>query len=350
MEKIEDIDIELVDGIKDPRINRIVGLKLRGFRGEEDYPNILAMVLGCAEVDGLDQAEKLEDIANQYNHLHHSDPFTDMLFAQVDGQCVGYCRSWWEVEGSGQWIGFQLGRVLPGWRKKGIGSSLLNFGEERLTQTATQLKDSGELDRNAPCVLDVYTSNSEVDRMNLLERRGYIPVRYGFDMVRPDLDNIPDLPLPEGVEVRPIDNRHLRTIWEASNEAFRDHWGFIPDPWEGWQQMIDGPDFDPSLWRVAWQGDQVAGMVLNFLNRDENEKYGRKRGYTENICVRRPWRHKGLAKALIAQSLRALKEHGLNEAALGVDSENLTGALDLYKFMGYQVVKSQAVYRKMIDV
>ncbi len=350
MEKLEDIEIELVEGIRDPRINGIVGLELRGFRGKEDYPNILAMVLGCAEVDGLDQAEKLEDIANQYGHLHHSNPDTDMLFAQVDDQCVGYCRTWWEVEGSGQWIGFQLGRVLPQWRRKGIGSTLFNFTEERLTQIATQLKDTGELSNAAPCAMDVFVSSSEVDRTNLLEHRRYLPVRYGFEMVRPDLENIPNLPLPESVEVRPVEIGQLRSIWEASNEAFRDHWGYIPDPWEGWQQMIESSDFDSSLWRVAWQGDQVAGMVLNFINTDENEKYGRKRGYTENICVRRPWRHKGLAKALIAQSLRALKERGLSEAALGVDSENISGALNLYKHMGYQEVKRQALYRKMINV
>ena len=68
---------------------------------------------------------------------------------------------------------------------------------------------------------------------------------------------------------------------------------------------MSDPDFDPSLWRVAWQGDEVAGMVLSFINKDENEMYGRKRGYTENICVRRPWRKQGLAKALIALSLTA---------------------------------------------
>jgi ribosomal protein S18 acetylase RimI-like enzyme len=145
-------------------------------------------------------------------------------------------------------------------------------------------------------------------------------------MVRHDLENIPDLPLPGGVEVRPVESGQMRMIWEASNEAFRDHWGYIPDPWEVFHQMIDDPDYDPSLMRVAWQGDQVAGMVLSFINKDENEKYGRKRGYTENICVLRPWRRQGLAKALIARSLLALKERGMTEAGLGVDREYLWGA------------------------
>jgi ribosomal protein S18 acetylase RimI-like enzyme len=168
-------------------------------------------------------------------------------------------------------------------------------------------------------------------------------------MVRPDLEAIPDLPLPNGVEVRPVKPEHMRQIWEASNEAFRDHWGYIPDPWEAFDQMMNDPDFDSSLWRVAWQGDEVAGMVLSFINKDENEIYGRKRGYTENICVRRPWRKQGLAKALIALSLIAIKERGMTEAGLGVDSENISGALHLYESMGYRMVKRTTIYRKRLN-
>jgi ribosomal protein S18 acetylase RimI-like enzyme len=272
-----------------------------------------------------------------------------MLFVEIDGDEVGYSRAWWEVEGSGQWIGFQLGNVLPRWRCKGIGSTLLNFNEKRLRQIARQLKENGELPADAPCLLDNFVSSSEKDRINLLEQRGYQPVRYAFEMVRPDLENIPVLPMPTGVEVRLVESEHMRLVWEASNEAFRDHWGYIPDPWEAFEQMMDDPDFDPSLWRVAWQGDQVAGMVLSFINKDENEMYGRKRGYTENICVRRPWRQQGLAKALIAQSLVALKERGMTEAGLGVDAENISGALHLYEFMGYGVVKRSAMYRKEME-
>jgi mycothiol synthase len=340
----------ILNTLNNTRNIEIPGLVLRGFRGEEDYPKMLAILYGCAVADGLERAEKLEDIANTYSHLHHSDPYTDMLFAEVDGEEIGYCRCWWEVEGSGQWIGFQLANVQPQWRWKGIGSTLLRFTEERLAQIAAQLKERGQLPADALCQLDNFVSSSETDRINLLERRGYKAVRYAFQMVRPDLENIPDLPLPTGVEVRPVQPEHMRLIWEASNEAFRDHWGYIPDPWEGFEQMMNDPDFDPSLWRVAWQGDQIAGMVLNFINKDENELYGRKRGYTENICVRRPWRRQGLAKALIARSLTAVKEHGMTEAGLGVDAENTSGALHLYEFMGFRMVKRNTIYRKRLIV
>ncbi len=344
-----DIKNDIEEAIIDPRAKDIPRITLRAFRGETDFGKILAVIHGCAAVDGLERAEQLEDIVNTYTHLHHCDPYTDMLFAEVEGEVVGYCRTWWEVEGSGRWVGFQLGNVLPRWRRMGIGSTLLGFTEQRLRQIASQLKKNGELPLDAACLLDNFVSSTEKDRINLLERRNYQAVRYAFEMVRPNLENIPDLPLPAGVEVRPVEARHMRLIWEASNEAFRDHWGYIPDPWEGFEQMMDDPDFDPSLWRVAWQGDQIAGMVLSFTNKDENEKYGRKRGYMENICVQRRWRRQGLAKALIAASLRALKERGMTEAGLGVDSENTSGALHLYEFMGYHVMKRSTIYRKPVD-
>ncbi|OGN94684.1 MAG: hypothetical protein A2Z71_04845 [Chloroflexi bacterium RBG_13_50_21] len=332
------------------RITDLPGLAFRNFRGEEDFPRMLKIIHGSKEVDGLERAENLEDIVNNYTHLNHCDPYQDMLFAEINGEVVGYSRVWWEVEGSGNWIGFQFGDVLPQWRQKGIGSTLLRFNEERLQQIAMQLKERGEIPTEAPCLLDIFISNSEVARKNLLESRGYNAVRYAFEMVRPDLENIPDLPLPPGVELRPVELGHMRLAWEASNDAFRDHWGYIPDPWEEFQSFIDNPDFDLSLLRVAWQEDQIAGMVLSFIDKDENEIYGRKRGYTENICVRRPWRRQGLAKALIASSLYALKERGMTEAALGVDTENISGALHLYKFMGFQVVKQSTIYRKPLPV
>jgi mycothiol synthase len=342
--------IRHIEEMSQPDVAVTPSIAYRGFRGEVDFQEMLVVLHGCAQADGIERAEQLEDIKNNYAHLHHCDPYTDMLFAENNGKVIGYSRVWWSVEGSGRWIGFQFGYVLPAWRGKGVGSELLRFNEERLIQISMELKKSGELPADTPCLLDNFATSTELQRVNLLERRGYLPVRYSFEMVRPDLQNIPELPLPDGVEVRPVRAEHLRQIWEASNEAFRDHWGYIPDPWEEFERLVNDPDHDASLWRVAWQGDQVVGMVLSFIDRDQNEIYGRKRGYTENICVRRSWRKLGVAKALIARSLEVLKQRGMTEAALGVDSENTSGALHLYESMGYRVVKKGTIYRKTLNI
>lgn len=90
-------------------------------------------------------------------------------------------------------------------------------------------------------------------------------------------------------------------------------------------------------------------MVRNYIDERENEEYGRKRGYTENISVRRPWRRRGLARALIAESFLFLRDLGMEEAALGVDAENLSGALRLYESMGFEQVKRWTDYRKNLE-
>ena len=88
------------------------------------------------------------------------------------------------------------------------------------------------------------------------------------------------------------------------------------------------------------------GMVLNYLNEEENEEYNRLRGWTENISVRKAWRRQGVARALLTRSLQMFKNMGMDHAALGVDTQNATGALDLYKSVGFRVEKSFKVYRK----
>jgi ribosomal protein S18 acetylase RimI-like enzyme len=87
-------------------------------------------------------------------------------------------------------------------------------------------------------------------------------------------------------------------------------------------------------------------MVLPFINQNENQEYNRLRGWTEEICVRRPWRKRGLARALLVRSLWAIKERGMQEAALGVDTENLSGALRLYESVGFRPVKRWTTYLK----
>lgn len=187
----------------------------------------------------------------------------------------------------------------------------------------------------------------------MLEREGYKPARYSDEMLRPTLDDIPDFPLPVGFEVRPVLPEHYRAIWETAEEASQDHWGYTPSTEEQYQAWLtDKTVFQPHLWQIAWdvEANQIAGQVRTFINHTQNEKYDRKRGFTEFICVRRSWRKRGLARALIALSLKVQREQGMKESALGVDSENLSGANRVYEDCGFQVVKRHSVYRKPLSL
>jgi ribosomal protein S18 acetylase RimI-like enzyme len=168
-------------------------------------------------------------------------------------------------------------------------------------------------------------------------------------MLRPTLEDIPDFPLPPGVEVRPAQPEHFRAIWTSIEEISVDEWGsqkLTENEYQAWQ--ADKSHFQPELWQIAWDtaNELVAGHVLTFIDHLENAKFQRKRGYTEDIGVVRAWRRKGLARALIARSLRAQKEAGMLESALGVDSENPSGATRLYEACGFQVARQDAIYRK----
>ena len=66
---------------------------------------------------------------------------------------------------------------------------------------------------------------------------------------------------------------------------------------EEYKSQMENPDFHPELWKVAWDGDQMASVIHNFVDENENQEYQRKRGDTEGICTRRPWRKKGLARS-----------------------------------------------------
>jgi len=319
---------------------QVLGFSLRNFQGEGDYAHIAAIIAGCKEADQIERVDTAEDVRRYYSHLVNCDPYRDMYFVQADGQAVGYTRVTWWAEKDGPQIYRSLAFVLPGWRRRGIGSMLLEWGEKRLMEITAQSPPAGER------FFESAAADSETGTQALLEGHGYIPVRHFFTMLRPDLEDIPAAPLPDGLEVRPVKMEDLQAIHAASVEAFRDHWGFNVENEPTVEQWVESPNFDPSLWRVAWQGEQLAGMVLSYIDARENEAYNRKRGWTEDICVRRPWRRRGLARALLVQSLQAVRERGMQEAALGVDTQNLSGALNLYESVGFRAIKRWTTYRK----
>jgi len=321
---------------------QIPGLTFRNLHGPQDYVHILNLITGCKHADGVERADTLETLTLTYTHLTNCDPSRDLLFAEVNGQVVGYNRVWWNLEENGPWIGTMFGMVLPAWRRQGIGSYLLQFGEERIRQMAAQANDANP----HGYFYAGMASSSETARMALLEKNGYRMARMEYDMLRPDLENIPEAPLPAGLEVRPVLPEHMPLIFQAMNEAFRDHWGYVPPSESDYQEWLHNPRSDPSLWRVAWDGDQVVGSVQSYISQTENAEYGRLRGYTEEISVRRNWRRRGLARALLVQSLHAVKAAGMLEAALGVDSQNPNQAFTLYESVGFRTVKQLFFYRK----
>lgn len=319
----------------------ISGLSFRGFAGESDYPKMLAVIEGSKHVDQVERTDSLEDVQRNYSHLTNSNAYTDMLFAEINGEVIGYNRVWWDKLNDGVTLTYAcVGFLLPEWRRKGIGSAMFQHAEERLREIAAA--HTGPEAK----VFSMWANGTAEGWIALLEQQGYTAARYFFEMTRDINEPLPEAPMPPGLQMRPVMEADYRSVYEAHTEAFRDHWGFNESSFEQFMEWKEDPDFNPGLWKVAWDGNQIAGQVLNFVASAENKEYNRKRGYTEAISVRRPWRKRGLARALVVQSIAMFKEMGMDETALGVDAENPSGALGLYHGLGYKEVRRNMIYRK----
>lgn len=304
----------------------------------------MAAVLTASEgADGAARQVTAEDLARIYPHISNCDPYEDILFAEIEGKVVGYVRGWWKDEAPVLRLYQHNGFLIPEWRRKGIGQVLLQWVEKRLKQIKTMLP---------PIESHVYQGNvsqAQTGALAMLENAGYQAVRYFYHMLRPNLDEIPELPLPEGLKLRPPEPAHYPAIWESIGEASQEEWGYKEPTEEDYQQWLDNPHFQPHLWQIAWdvETDQTVGHVLTFIDREENQQFNRKRGYMEGIGVLPAWRRRGVATALITRSLQAQKEAGMAESALVVDGEN-PNATRLYEKCGFEVIHWDAVYRKNI--
>jgi len=322
------------------------GLKFRNFRGESDYAQIASVLMASESVDQTQREVTADDIAEAYKRLSNCDPYRDMIIAEVAGEMVGYSRGWWLDDTLIGRVYIHNGFLLPGWRRKGIGRGMLFWMEKRLAEIArTQPPEISKL-------YQVNVTQFQKGTATMLERSGYQPARYFYEMVRPTLDDILESPLPAGIEIRPVSPEQYPAIWKAVDEASQDEWGYQKPSEEDYQEWLTSPHFQPNLWQVAWDiaTNQVVGHVLTFIHHEENKQFKRKRGYTEGIGVDRSWRRRGLARALISRSLKAQIAAGMTESALAADSDSTSGVTHLYESCGFQIVKRDTIYRKPMFV
>ncbi len=288
----------------------------------------------------MDFLYTVDDARRFYEHPHNFDPYEDTMYVQVGSETVGYMDVTWRKETEGNRIYRHEGYLLTSWRRKGIGTAMLKWAEERLQHIAAGHPEDG------PRIFRTSSDKRNTGKLAMLKAHGYVPVRYFFEMLRKMEKPLPAIELPPGLELRPAAPEHYRPVWKALEEAFKDHWGHTPHVEADYQKWIKGRRFQPDLWTIAWDGDQIAGTILNYIDEKENQVRDRRRGYTEDICVRRPWRRRGLARAMLVKSIQRLKDLGMTEAALGVDTDNPSGALRLYKSVGFEPVRKSMVLEK----
>jgi mycothiol synthase len=321
----------------------------RRFQGESDYPVLQSILNESYRADQIHETASLQDVSDWYAPSARFDPHSDIIFALSSrpgaaAAVIGFGRVRWYTGLAGVRLYSQSSCVMPDWRTSGVWPVLVQQNEQRLREMAATQPPAPQR------FYQSWATESQGAWIAVLEHESYRAVRHFNNMLH-HLVDIPIRPLPAGLEVRAVRPEHWRSIWEAQREVQQELFEVVLENWteEHYAPWRADASHTPHLWQVAWDGDQVAGMVLNRIDERENKELGRQRGFTEHIFVRRPWRKRGLASALLAQSLQFLKAQGMEEAELGVDSENESGAFALYRKMGFRTYSTDIWFRKPME-
>lgn len=257
---------------------------------------------------------------------------TDTFVVETpEGRVVGYD----EVTNSYGYAVLNMdGYTHADFKGRGIGRTLLRAVERRAREMMAFSEPTVRV------VIQTTVNRNEPDGIALLESEGYRPVQYHWRM-EIALNDPPAAPQwPEGVELRPfIQGEHDVAVWQANNEAGRDEPGSHEWSLDTWRQYrFDDPEFDPSLWAIAWARDEVAGYSLN--------RYRSGIGWIRSVGVRPKWRRRGIARALLLHSFGEYYRRGICTIGLGVDSQNPTGAQRLYYRVGMYPASASVTYEK----
>jgi mycothiol synthase len=257
-----------------------------------------------------------------------------------NGEMVGYVEIWTTSKPPVHpWI---WGRVHPEYEGLGIGSWLMHWAEKRALRELSNIPEDLRL---AP---RTGIQSIAAGSMKLFEDIGYKQVRSSYRM-KIEMDApVPEPVWPEGIALKTYNpETDAEAVYRADTEAFRDHFGFVEQPFESgfkdfMHNMTQFEGFDPTLWFLAMDGDEIAGISLCRPRAYDDLELG----FVNTLAVRRPWRKRGLGLALLRHSFNEFYRRGNRKVGLGVDAENLTGALRLYEKAGMHVHRQYNLYEK----
>jgi mycothiol synthase len=220
------------------------------------------------------------------------------------------------------------GVVAQGWKGRGLGTALVERAE-----ACGRNRGLSRMQTWIPPEDEAATA--------LLGGRGYQEVRRFYEMAI-ELQSEPDVPeLPAPLMLEEFCEEDARAFHAAMIESFEDHWDWHGSSFDEWWEMRRGQDRDEEgpLWFLVRDGDEVAAVVRNQANHGGG-------GYVGLLGVRRPWRGRGLGKALLYRTFAEFWRRGTTRVSLGVDADSPTGATKLYERVGMHVENANVVYER----
>jgi ribosomal protein S18 acetylase RimI-like enzyme len=256
--------------------------------------------------------------------LKRVDAERDSWLYEEDGRPVAV--SWFDFIDD---LGFFIGIVAQGRKGRGLGTRIVDTGEARAGERGAARVQTFGLEQDAAAA-------------KLFGLHGFTVVRRFYEMAI-DLQAPPVVPeLPEGFTLERFRTEDARPYYEALDASFQDHWEYHSvgfDRW--WEEKQRAHDFDPTLWFLVRDGEEIAGVIRNDPERNGG-------GYVGAIGVQRVWRGKGVGRALLLRTFAEFYSRGVSRVTLGVDAQNPTGATKLYESVGMTTENAAAVYEKAL--
>jgi mycothiol synthase len=315
------------------------GFNARGARMEDVEPALALFNRWSHSVIGRDEINDAGAIRNEWASPNF-DPAEDIrLVFSPNGQMAGYIEVWTTVKPAVHpWV---WGRVDPDCEDLGIGTWLVHWAEQRALRELPNLP--AEL-RFAP---RVGTLREAQKPKRLFDDLGYRHIRSSYHMLIEMDTLVPEPVFPEGITLRSYNaETDVAAVYRAVEDSFRDHFGFVEQPLEEglkrFRHFWEDEGSDPTLMFLAVDGEEIAGINLCRPHAFDDPEMG----WVGTLGVRRPWRKRGLGLALLRHSFNEFYHRGKRRVGLGVDAQNLTGALRLYKSAGMHVHQTYDLYEK----
>ncbi len=320
---------------------KISGFQVRPFM-LADAEEVVAMINAAYRaLIGLD-VETIEEMMVEWQTPGFKLESDTHLVLTPGGSIVAY-GDVWDVSDPHIQL-WSYGCVHPDYIGRGLGRYMLEWIERRACQSIDKAPPGAQV----VLAQTILEKNRAAGR--LFDIMGYQLARTYYHM-RIAMDSQPPTPeLPPGITVRSMQSQdELKAILTTIRDSFRDHWGYVDESFESmysrWSFNIENdPYHDPSLWFVAFVGDELAGVSI--CNPRTSEDKGM--GWVRILGVRRPWRGRGLGRALLRYSFTEFYRRGIRRVGLGVDSQSLTGATRLYERAGMSVYRVYASYEKIL--
>jgi mycothiol synthase len=322
--------------------------QLQGLRSVciDDIDGLIALTEACREVDQIETIPNAEQMRRQFETPGLEITNNVFVLEGETGEIVGSVSAV-PLPGADEYhIQMQV-VVKPEYRSEGgnLEDLLAEFGLASATEWMARTGNKAAI--QAGCWS--YQQNS----VDLITRHGFKPIRYFHTLERDLKQPIIPSPTPGGVRIRGVNlPEDAEKLYLALHESFQDHFNPMNFTLEQTMHWVTSPDFKLSLVLLAFGLDpetdieaEPAGVCMNHIRNNYNLQHNTLEGEVGALGVRRAYRRRGLARAMLTQSLELLRNEGMRSAILSVDSENPLGATQLYGSVGFTLRKTAIVFQ-----